>query len=112
MKNNYNHNLSQELKTNYRNHFFAHSSKTKPFLINKKKDELISNKFSLETLLNLIKNCQLNCVNKTINNSSIFNIKNILLSLKNDLELKLNKKNKKYEILKIKMICKKKKYKI
>ena len=108
MKKNYNHNLGEELKTNYKNHFIAHSSKTKPSLINKKQYEFISQKSSLETLLNLIKNCQLNCVNKTINNKSTFNIKSILLSLKNDLNLKLNKKNKKYENLKIQNDIKKK----
>ena len=100
MKKNYNLNLSEELRTNYKNHFIAHSSKTKPSLINKKQYEFISQKSSLEALLNLIKYCQLKCVNQTIKNKPTFNVKKNLLSLKNDLNLKLYKKNKKYEYLK------------
>ena len=54
----------------------------------------------LESMLTLIKNCQIDYINKTANNKSLFNIKKILLLLKDDLNLMYNKKYKKFENLK------------
>ena len=92
--------LTQELELKHPNYFCSHSSKAKPSLFNKKNEELASNKCYLESMLTLIKNCQIDYINKTANNKSLFIIKKILLLLKDDLNLIYNKKYKKYENLK------------
>lgn len=110
MKQDYcNLNLSHELKYFHQDHYISLSSRLKLSSINKKNEEMSSHKASLNTLLSLIKNCQLDYINKTNKNNNSIKTKQILSLLKDNLTSILNKKNKTYTNLKNKNELKKKK---
>lgn len=97
----------QEL--NHRGRFLSFNCKLEPSAFNEADDILSSSKSSLETLLVLIKNCQLDYIsNKSSKKSYLSNTKQILSFLKDNLKSNLNEKNKTYDFLKNKNEIKKK----
>ena len=102
-----NQNLSQRINIKYKSNFLSVDSRLNPSsLQNKKKNILYSNKSSLITLLNKIKNCQLNYISEKDN---VSNTKVILYLLKDNLTTMLKEKNKIYNYFKKENDKKKKK---
>ena len=107
-----NQNLSQRITIRYKQNFLSVDSRLNPSSFqNKKKNLLYSNKSSLMTLLNKIKNSQLNFISeKTYNKKvNISNTKQILSLLKDNLSSILKEKNKIYNFFKKENDKKKKK---
>ena len=89
-------NHSQMINIKYQEPFFHASLNTKKTLINNEKQILFNHKSSLETLLNIIKNSQLEYLSKDKNK----NTKQMLKILKENLNLMLKEKNKKINYIK------------
>lgn len=89
--------LKENLITDIRPHNLNLRLITRPSKESTKKDILFSHKLSLEFLLNLIKSNQLDYISTKPKN--IF-LKNFLISLRDNLDSNLHKKNKKYKSLK------------
>lgn len=94
---------------NHRERILSFNCNLEPSAFNESDDILSSRKSSLETLLALIKNCQLDYIsNKSSKKSYLSNTKQILSFLKDNLKSNLNEKNKAYDFLKNKNELKKK----
>ena len=86
---------------NHRERILSFNCNLEPSAFNESDDILSSRKSSLETLLALIKNCQLDYIsNKSSKKSYLSNTKQILSFLKDNLKSNLNEKNKAYDFLK------------
>ena len=94
---------------NHRERILSFNCNLEPSAFNESDDILSSRKSSLETLLALIKNCQLDYIsNKSSKKSYLSNTKQILSFLKDNLKSNLNEKNKAYDFLKNKNELRKK----
>ena len=107
MKDFLNNNYNQRLELSHRNPVFSPPLKLKEPNIYLKEETLFSHKSSLETLLNIIKNYQIKFFSK--NSKNKLKTKEMILSLKDNLNLMLKEKNKKYNYLKNEKEVKKKK---
>ena len=96
-----NKNKLDKLEPNYHKRLFSFDIQLKSPIFFEPDNKLISHKSSLETLLNFIKNCQMEYItNKELNNINLSKTKIILGFLKKQLHSNLNTKNKIYDSLK------------
>lgn len=95
-----NHTLNQKLFYSYREPFIQRSTNRKYTSFENEEQILFSHKSTLETLLNIIKNFQLEYLLRMSDNKNKNQItKEMIISLKDNLNLMLNEKNKKLNYL-------------
>ena len=102
MKEKINYSLNQRISYSYREPLFQKMTNRKYSSIDNEEQVLFSHKSSLETLLNIIKDFQLEYLSKNFNKNEnkSTTIKQQLTSLKDSLNIMLNEKNKKFNFLK------------
>ena len=93
-------NISKKLNISHQEPFYHLSLYTKKSSSNNKEQILFNHKCSLETLLNIIKNSQLEYLSKESKKNNIKKTKQIIKSLKENLNLMLKEKNKKLNYIK------------
>jgi hypothetical protein len=101
MKEKINYSLNQRIPYSYREPLFQKTSNRKCSSIDNEEQVLFSHKSSLETLLNIIKDFQLEYLSKNFNKSKNNKIstKQMITSLKDSLNIMLNEKNKKLDYI-------------
>ena len=114
MKEKINYSLNQRIPYSYREPLFQKMTNRKNSSIDNEEQVLFSHKSSLETLLNIIKDFQLEYLSKNFNKNEnkSTTIKQQLTSLKDSLNIMLNEKNKKFNYLKKKKKLLKKVFKV
>lgn len=106
MKNEINYTFNQKLIFSHRDPFISNNLLSKASQVDRKKPILFNHKHSLEVLLKMLKNFQIDYLSV---NSRKAGAKQMLLSLKDNLSSMLKEKNKKMEKLKYETEVKKKK---
>ena len=101
MKEKINYSLNQRIPYSYREPLFQKPINRKCSSIDNEEQVLFSHKSSLETLLNIIKDFQLEYLSKNFNKSKNNKIstKQMITSLKDSLNIMLNEKNKKLDYI-------------
>jgi hypothetical protein len=101
MKEKIKYSLNQRIPYSYREPLFQKTSNRKCSSIDNEEQVLFSHKSSLETLLNIIKDFQLEYLSKNFNKSKNNKIstKQMITSLKDSLNIMLNEKNKKLDYI-------------
>ena len=101
MKEKINYSLNQRIPYSYREPLFQKMTNRKNSSIDNEEQVLFSHKSSLETLLNIIKDFQLEYLSKNFNKSKNNKIstKQMITSLKDSLNIMLNEKNKKLDYI-------------